>query len=287
MAIIDSVTMGKAKGSLGNVTLRKGKGGTIIASQKVSKKGSVPGTLAQMEQRVIMGNLVNLWQMFNKHLHPSFETRPANLSDFNMWMRKNLAKKEQLYLTKEQLASNGCVVGKFMVSEGALPTLSISFGESNHQSSISVGGYTIDVHSMLGEFSQAVISNNYQFQDGDQITIFMAVQSIDPTTSIPVVTMKSTKIVLNTRDEETSLFDLPGVSGMNLATVNRFMGGGAIKGAIAYIHSRKEMGKTLVSTQDFVCNNDLIDQYNNNNARFKAVQSYGGYKTEQYLTPEN
>ena len=53
---------------------------------------------------------------------------------------------------------------------------------------------------------------------------------------------------------------------------------------MAWIHSRRQNGKTLVSTQNLVCENSLLAKYQSEEAYMDAMLSYGGTK-DVFLTP--
>lgn len=53
---------------------------------------------------------------------------------------------------------------------------------------------------------------------------------------------------------------------------------------MAWIHSRKQNGKTLISTQYLICENSLLTEYQSEETYQEAVDSYGG-ASDAYLTP--
>lgn len=283
MAILTGINT-RMRGSVGDYTFSQLNGQTVV-KQKVAPKAAPRRTLPIMAHRMKWPNLVNLYKAFQGNLHPSFEGKAKTKSDFNEFMAANLAV-DGVFLPQDIAIVGSAVVAPYQVTRGSLPSVSVTLGDDNVTTGISVGAYTIDEHSMLGEFSQAITSNNPDFQDGDQITVFNAVQSVDPVTGIPVLQIIAAEVTLDSHDEETTLYDLPGVDASTFATVNRYLGiARPVKGGIAYVHSRKGQSKTLVSTQRFVCNNDLLGQYQGNNALWKAIQSYGGLDSEEFLTP--
>ena len=56
------------------------------------------------------------------------------------------------------------------------------------------------------------------------------------------------------------------------------------QGSYVWIQSRKENGKTLVSTQVMVMKNDLYADYTGEEAYTRSVKSYGG-ENNVFLTP--
>lgn len=282
MAIIKSLAVGKAKGSAGNLTYTT-MGGDTIMKGKVAFPAN-PKTVGQMSRRVRWANLVNIWQTFTQRDHPSFEARPPRVSDFNAFMGANIGG-APVYLTSSEAKQNGSVIAAYQVTEGSLPSIDIGTGTGGVRvSDISLGALVIDADTTLKEFSEAVIDNNDNYIEGDQITCFIALQTQNVVTGIPYVQMKSSKVTLNTRDEDTLLSDLVAADGFT--TVDGKLGASAvINGGIVWIHSRVEQGNVLVSTQSFAVTNSLISSYNTTAAKTAAIQSYGGQLTRAYLRP--
>lgn len=129
MAIINSVLIGKGRGSVGNVTLRIA-GGDTIASQKISKGAQKIGTLSQVLRRVRLGNLVNAYQALNAlgngaGMAQSFPARGPRVSNFNMFVSRNIGRAGvgDVSLTRELAASGAVVAAPFVVTEGDLPAI--------------------------------------------------------------------------------------------------------------------------------------------------------------------
>lgn len=129
MAIINSVLIGKGRGSVGNVTLRIA-GGDTIASQKISKGAQKIGTLSQVLRRVRLGNLVNAYQALNAlgngaGMAQSFPARGPRVSNFNMFVSRNIGRASvgEISLTREQVASGYVVAAPYVVTEGDLPVI--------------------------------------------------------------------------------------------------------------------------------------------------------------------
>lgn len=282
MAIIKSLAVGKAKGSAGNLTYTT-VGGDTIMKGKVAFPAN-PKTVGQMSRRVRWANIVNLWQAFSQRDRPSFEMRLPRVSDFNAFMGANIGG-VPVYLTSSEAKMNGCVVAAYQITEGSLPAIDVAAGTGGVPvSSISLGNLVIDGDTSLKEFSDAVIENNDDFIEGDQITCFIALQSQNPVTGVPYVQVKSSKVTLNTRDEDTLLSDLVAADGFT--TVDGKLGASSIvNGGIAWVHTRLEQGRVLVSTQTFYVNNALLVSYQSSSARIAAIQSYGGQLTRDYLRP--
>ena len=283
MAIISSAAIGKAKGSLGNLTYRYLSGDTVASNKVAFPK--VPRTLNQMVRRIGWANIVNLWQTYNGDLHPSFEQAIGRVSDFNLFVGRNNGRAP--FLTQAEAKAGGCVVAPYKVTEGSLTPISNGVDASGFiTSNLNVGSLVINDETTVSAFSAAIKANNSGWQYGDQLSVFIHIQSFDAVNNVPRVVTRAYEVTLN-EDSETLLVDVIGnnnecfmVSNQKLRFATAINGGGC------YIHSRKGPdGETLVSTQFIVVTNDLEQQYSNETQAVAAIQSYGGKTTAPFLTP--
>lgn len=272
------------RGSVGKYTFKQLNGQTIV-SEKVDKKSIPVRTPAQMRQRMSWDNIIAIWRSFTGNMRPSFESKLRTRSDYNEFMSANIAG-NRIYLTKNIALQGGAVVAPYQVTRGSLPTIEVTIGESQIPvTNISMGGVTIGASTTLRTFSQAILENNPEWSNGDQLSIFWLKQS---TTSegVPLVTTESKEITLDATDDGTLLGDL--VDANLLAVVDGKLGmGGTVNGGVAFVHSRKTVGKTRVSTQRIVVNNPIMSQYQSESAYENAVNSYGGFNQDYFLTPNN
>ena len=261
-------------------------GGKTVVREKVEKQAVPTRTRRQMRRRVIWANLVNLYRAFSDTLHPSFESKARGRSDFNEFMSANIDS-NGVALTSQQARMGGSVVAGYQVTRGSMPSVDVVFGDDQVPvTDIAMGGITIGASTTLRTFSQALLENNPDCEDGDQLTLFVARQSVDALTSVPRVTMEAKELTLDQNDDGTLLGDL--VEANYLTTVNGKLAlGGTVNGAIAVVHSRRTLSGTKVSTQFFVVNNPILSQYQSESALKAAVDSYGGVKEDEFLTPNN
>ena len=282
MAIISSAAIGKAKGSLGNLTYRYRSGATI-ASQKIFQTTDKK-SVRQMVARVGWGNLVNLWQAFTGSLHPSFEAAQGRVSDFNLFVGRNRGMAP--YLTREFARLGGCVVGPYMVTEGGLQSIDMSTtGTGKITSALKLGSLVIDENTTLAAFSAAIIANNEGWQYGDQLSVFIAYQTTDTVTEVPRVTITASEITLKD-DEDTLVSDIIADPMGFGVTDAKLCLNSVINGAACYVHSRiGSDGRTEVSTQYFHCTNSTLFMYSSAAYLTEAIISYGGKTTQDFLTP--
>lgn len=270
------------RGSVGKYTFKQLNGQTIV-SEKVDKKATPVRTPAQMRQRMAWDNIIAIWRSFTGNMRPSFESKLRTRSDYNEFMSANIAG-NRIYLTKSVALQGGAVVAPYQVTRGSLPSIDTGFGEDQiPYSNIQMGGITIGASTTLRTFSQAILENNPDWNQGDQLSIFVLRQSAT-SEGVPLVTTECKEITLDAADDGTLLGDLVGAN--FLAVIDGKLGlGGTVQGGVAFVHSRKTVGKTRVSTQRIVCNNAIMSQYTSEVAYENAVNSYGGFNQDYFLTP--
>ena len=273
--------MRKQRGSAGDATFRIVNGQTVMSEKITTNKSK---SFAQMARRVRWANIVNFWQAMKGLDRPSFETKPRTWSDFNAFMSANIDG-APVYLTKEEAGQGACVVPAYQVTRGSLPSIDVAAGTGGVPvSDIALGNLVIDGDTTLKEFSDAVVDNNTNYVQGDQISCFIAVQEQNPVTGIPYINFKAYEVTLNQRDEDTLLADI--VSADGFSSVDGKLGAsGTVNGGICWVHSRKGSNRVMVSTQSLFVNNALLAQYQTSAKRVEAIQSYGGQVSQLFLVP--
>lgn len=275
-------------GSVGNVVGYKGRDGRNVIRFKVHNPRN-PQTILQMRRRVSWANLVNLWAAITPYMHPSFNHKPAGQTDFNAFMSENVGI-SPVFLTKKQAHQQYCVVSGIMVTNGELPTISSSLVAGGRTASnIAVGDLTIDAETTIGNFSKAVIDNNPDFAEGDQITGLLVKQITVGTDGTPKAEVIAQRVVLNSSDTRVLADVLTAESGSAdamFSSANGYLSSKAsVNGGACWIHSRMVNGETIVSTQTLDINNNLLSTYTSADAQKAAMKSYG--VTEKYLTPSS
>ena len=282
MAIINAIAIGKAKGSLGNMTLRYVKGATI-GSQKVLKKGK-GGTFKQVRIRAKWGNLVNLFQAFSGTLKLAFESKNPRVSDFNAFIARNV-NRSTVYLTSGEVLQGGAVVFGAQITEGSLPAISHMMGAGDVLvTDLSVGSMSITASTTLKMFSNAIVNNNDGWAYGDQLSVYIVTQSVNSETNVPYVSVTAVEVTLSDTDEDTVLRDLAGADAISV--VDGHIGMGAtVNGAACYVHSRETANGLQVSTQSLVPANAILPTYQSAIQMTKAIESYHGMADAAFLTP--
>ena len=166
MAIIDSVALGKARKSIGNVTLRK-RGDIVIASQKVSHC-NVIGTYAQVARRVHFANILNAYRSLSQVLvmKTCFPKATDTRSAYSEFIRLNMtdADVSAVALTKSEAAQSFLCPAPFIVSDGTL-------GNLNDLSQYMEGGHIWLQSSVanMGDVSRALLNIGSALQNGDRV----------------------------------------------------------------------------------------------------------------------
>ena len=280
MAILNGI-LKKLNGSAGSLTFKQVNGQTVV-SEKITavKKSNTP---MQMRQRTKWGNVVQMYKGICPLINYGFESKPSGCSDYNMFMKANM-KGSNIYLTREEVAGGGCVAYPYQLTQGTLPSIVIVGSGDNARTDIKLGDLKIDANTLVKDFAIAVVSNNADYDFGDQISFFDVLQRVNAVTGIPYCQFLATNVMLD-KTSEVKLLDL--VSKYGFATVDGFLGHieGEGDGVYAWVHSRKSSAKTLVSTQTLVNNNaEMIAEYSGDQAYKRSVQTYGG-ESSSFLTP--
>ena len=280
MAILNGI-LKKLNGSAGSLTFKQYAGQTVV-SEKISvvKRSNTP---MQMRQRTKWGNVIQMYKGICPLINYGFESKPVGKSDYNMFMKVNM-KGSDIYLTREEVAGGGCIAAPYQLTQGTLPSIVIVGSGDNARTDIKLGDLTIDAETLVKDFAIAVVSNNADYDFGDQISFFDVLQRVNAVTGIPYCQFLATNVVLD-KASEVKLLDM--VSKYGFATVDGYLGHieGEGAGVFAWVHSRKSSAKTLVSTQSLVNNNDeMIAEYSGDQAYKRSVKTYGG-ESSAFLTP--
>lgn len=276
----------KISGKVGQLLYRQTRTGTVISELPV--KPAIPRRSArQMDRRTQWGNLAAIYKQFDSMLRRGYENLPPQMSVFNAFIQANIDV-VKVYITKTIRLNGGAILAPYQITRGSLPSISMAKNASNILvSSIRLGTLAIDANTTVGQFSQAVIDNNDAFDEGDQLTFFHGIQSIDTVTRTPRATIRGYKVVLSTA-EDTKLWDFVDRIGFSvtdncLATSQQITNGAAV-----WVHSRETAdGALKVSTQLFFVENSALATYQGRTAFTAAANSYGGINSAAvYLQPE-
>ena len=166
----------KMAGSVGDFTFKQLNGQTVV-SEKVTNMRN-PRSDGQMKTRTKFTNIVAMYSLIRPRLRKAFETKPAGVSDYNMFMKVNM-QKEPVYLTKQQVAGGACVVAPYQITQGSLPSIVVTGSGQSASTDIYLGATTINASTTIAQLSQAIVQNNPSFKYGDQISYFIVRQHVN------------------------------------------------------------------------------------------------------------
>ena len=243
-------------------------------------------TIKQMRNRCQFGNMAANYQLYAHRLPRPFENKPKYQTDFNLFVQANHGV-VTVWLTHRQVLAGTCVLAPYMFCRGTLNSIVCTVNADGVLvSDLSLGDLVIGEQTTVGQLSQALIDNNDDWREGDEITFLNAVQIIDPYLNEPRARMNTCRLVLDTTDSEllsnivmpagfASVANENGPStgsgtyrlGMNTPLVNA---------GAAWVHSRKRAGGTIrVSTQFLHVASDILADFQSEEAFQQAAESYG------------
>ena len=282
MAILNGIAS-KLKGSAGSLTFRRSAGRTIV-SEKVTEV-KISRTEPQQRHRTKWANVVQMYKGIRPLLNYGFESRPKNLSDYNMFVKINM-QQTPVYLTKQAVAGGACVAAPYQITQGSLPAIVISGTGNSAKTDIYLGALTIGATTTVAQFAQAVVENNADYKYGDQISYFLVKQKVNEETGIPYCQFSACKVVLDAADSTTKLWDVVFRNGFSTQDSSLAHSGNDGDCVFCWVHSRKASnGKTLVSSQMLLNANSILADYQGDMAYNLASSSYGQSMTA-FLSPD-
>lgn len=277
-------------GIVGNVVYRNTKKGTVVA--KTPKKASTPRrSERQMYTRCQLGNVAANFRLFEGRLALGFEDKGAGQSEFNLYVQCNYGGSNAVFITKHERLNGACVLAPYQFTRGTLKSVGYALNADGQLvTNIRVGDLQIGAQTTVGQFTQAVLSLNTGYQEGDQITFFYGEQDEDPMTGVPRAVLDSWKVVLDSEDT-TLLYSVVNSLGFMsvqsgsthvLGMTEELQNAGA-----AWVHSRDDgNGNLKVGTQRLVVVSDILAEYQTTAAWKASADSYGGVNTKAvYLNP--
>lgn len=271
-------------------TTRQTAHGTILARN--ARKTSTPRrSELQARGRCQMPNIAANFKLYDGKLMQAFEGKPAGVSDFNAFMQANWGL-GPVYITRQMRIAGCCVLAESRFSQGSLAPIGYSVnGAGVLVSDLAIGSLVIDGETKVMDLSEAIETNNYGWEDGDQLTLFYGTQWEDAD-GMPRATMTSQKVVLDLMNEQL-LWDVVSEQGFcsvpvsgNSGSYVLGMGLALANAGAAYVHSRDKDGGTKVSSQKLKVVSEILATYQTDAAMKRSADSYGGINTKSvYLNP--
>lgn len=278
MAIVNNFWLKDQNKRLADAVIYQAYGQT--RSRKLAASVANPRTQSQMMQRVKWSNLVNFYRANKKWMKYAFETKKQTQSEYNKLMSLNVST-SPIYLTKQQAAAGGCVVAPYLITQGSLPSIEMSWDGAKFSTNL----FTNDPDGVLFQgsiknFSSALLEWNPALQEGDQISFILVAQMTNQVTGVPYVIVREYEVILDLSDNSQISAYLPvdylstdAEANYNPITVD--LNGTA--GGCALIVSRTVSGKTFVSTQRLMLSgmDTILAQYSSATQLADAIASYG------------
>ena len=286
MAVTRNNLSMKMNGRVGAYTFYTTNGGRQVA--RIANNGSNYGesakrTVAMQTRRTKWGNLVTFYRLNRDLMGRAFESKDANISDYNRFMQLNVPF-ARVALTKDAFMRGVCILQEYVVSDGSLPGFSAAVeegGQITWSLKSSLDGEFADY--TIGEVSDDLLKNNPTLQKGDQLTFVswtnagnvdslprlyrhLCELTLDPASSISFGTLASSNIV--------------GAAEGNV----QILGQGPVYGQVIIL-SRVVSGKLLVSRSTIALSSEtFVQQFSAPDAVKKAIDSYG-VDVEKLLEP--
>ena len=252
--------------------LRLKNDGTIATAEVASRNVQTP---LQMAHRLTWSNIIANYRVLKEGLREGWENIPQGQTLFNQFISVN-AKSQPYALTKEDFKAGACIVVPYQITRGSLEPIKVdvSAGIPMAKTNIAVGDLTIDDQTTIGQFADAIVTNNADWEYGDKLTYFSLVQYVKG--GVPRVAMSYAAITL-VEDSDVILKDEVSLTGIK--NVGGVLGHDktAAVGGFCWVHSRHDAdGNLMLSSQKIIANNDdMIARYTTVDARLAAALSYG------------
>ena len=277
-------SVGSIKGKAGNMSYFEINGVTIGRAYHTSIKN--PKTKKQMEQRIKMNNILNMYKYIKGYLQQNFEGIIGNKNASSFFRSYNLMK-TPVWLTKAQKESYKFVLAPYVVAQGRIPTVGYEFRDGVFVSDINVGDLEINDETEERVLSSVICGNNEGWTNNDSLQVILLRQkraaSLDeeiahPTCCSILVSLdnaSATKIgeipVLDSLSNMSrfSLCNIDGKLSVRVADTAEYTY------AFAVVHGRGQGRDKIVSSQQ-LCLSDtaLYDSYCSSEAFNKAYESY-------------
>lgn len=207
-----NMLLGYSRGSVGDVTFYRD-GGEQRARAR-NRKPNNPRSNRQVYQRAKFAGAVKFFkQSMANFYRMAFENKKPNESDYNAFMRVNLA--QSPLMSKSAFDKQGYpAIGHWTIAQGSMPTLQFETNYGSQSDALAVvlpvkTEESISVNSTIGDFSSILI-NSGLYMPGDIFTMVRVAVRADSATlaTLPTATPEGnwrtfwtvTQILLNTAD---------------------------------------------------------------------------------------
>lgn len=278
MAKFHGLIKGDMKGNAGQLSFRQQGGMTIVSGRIYNNKSAGEGSsYAQREQRIRLAGVVNLYKAISLFEKKAWEGKPANVSDYNMFVKKNLSA-GNVYFTKEQASLGAAYPMRCLVAQGSLSPIVLSWITESITSDLALGEFAFGADATVGDLSAAIIANNYGYQQGDKITfgLLRVVWLTVGETRFPTVQAEYIELTLDTASEALCS-DVCVSTNASFAAANGKLTITAQGHGAMIVHTREVDNKLMCSTQMMVLQvmSGSTEPYSTDEAKAAAATSYG------------
>lgn len=278
MAKFHGFIKGDMKGNAGQLSFRQQDGMTIVSGRIYNNKSAGYGaSYAQREQRIRLAGLVNLYKALADFEKKAWEGKPARVSDYNMFVKKNLSA-ANVYFTKEQASLGACYPMRCLVAQGSMSPIALTWITEDIVSDLALGEFVVESQATVGDLSAAIIDNNYGYKQGDKITFGLCriVWLQVGETRFPSVQTEYIELTLDTTSEAL-VGEVCSSAHASFSNADGKLTITAVGDACVIVHTREENNKLLCSTQNMVLQvrSGATQPYSTDEAKEAAAQSYG------------
>lgn len=286
MAVTRNNLSMKMNGRVGAYTFYTTNGGrqvARIANNSSNYGDSAKRTVAMQTRRTKWGNLVTFYRLNRDLMGRAFESKDANMSDYNRFMQLNIPL-ARVALTKDAFMRGVCILQEYVVSDGSLPGFSAAVEENGKivwSLKSSIDGEFAD-HT-IGEVTDNLLANNPTLQKGDQLT-FVSWTNAGNVDSLPRLYRHLCEVTLDPASS-INFGELPSSNIVGAAEGKvQILGQGPVYGQVIIL-SRVVAGKLLVSRSTIALSSEtFVQQFSAPDAVKEAIDSYG-VDVEKLLEP--
>ena len=277
-------SVGSIKGKAGNMSYFEINGVTIGRAYHTSIKN--PKTKKQMEQRIKMNNILNMYKYIKGYLQQNFEGIIGNKNASSFFRSYNLMK-TPVWLTKGQKESYKFVLAPYVVAQGRINSVGYEFRDGMFVSDINVGDLEINDETEERVLSSIICGNNEGWTNNDTLQIILLKQKRIGSSEENVELPKCCSFTITLdKTSMTKISDIPVLESLSqmphffLCSVDgklavRVEDSEESTYAFAVVHGRGQGRDKIVSSQQ-LCLSDtaLYDSYCSREAFNKAYESY-------------
>lgn len=230
-----------------------------------------PRTQRQMAVRTRWANIVAAYKNLAGTLTGCFETRRAGQTDYNRFVGMNM-QVPPVYLTRREAELGACIAAGYYISQGSLPEVIVGTDDGTAHTDIRLGSLELDCRTTVAALARAVVSLNADYEYGDRIAYYALLQSV-ATDGTPYVQRLYACLHLSPADQR-PLAETLAPEGFSARCGFLARHPEAAPGAFAWMHTRGNGKRMLVSPQRLTVANPLLRLYTSDEAKERAIRSY-------------